>query len=418
MGAGLHHNTGRETSILLPDSSVAVFTMDKDTHAAVEALSADWRFGRVDVSVGEGDVDLAIDAYQKIESPDLVILQTDVIDEGFTEKLGLLAECCAEGTAAIVIGPVNDVTLYRTMIDMGISDYLVAPLDVDVFADVIVKALIERIGVMGSKLVAFMGAKGGVGTSAMAQAAALSASEYLEQKSVLLDAAGGGSTLSVGMGFDPVTTLAEAGKVAADQDLDGLERMLFAANKKLSVLAVGGDVMLEDACEVEAFEALIDMLMMQFPVVFVDLSEAPRALQSLVLGRANHIALVSAPSVVSLRQARSALSELRDLRGGDDDGASLIVNMCGAGGKMDIAPKDIVDAVEMDIAASIPFAPEVFMGCEAQGDMVSAHAGGVKILREQFVPMLEGVLGVSAVAEETPPAGGLMGGLLKGLKKG
>jgi len=406
-----------QNAILLPDSNVAVFTTDKKSLKAVDALSQDWRFGRVDVSVGEGDIDLAIDAYEKIESPDLVVIQTDVIDEAFTEKLGELAAQCDEGTAAIVVGPVNDVTLYRTMIDMGISDYLVAPLEVEVFADVIVKALIERIGVMGSKLVAFMGAKGGVGTSAMTQAASIAASDMLQQKCVILDAAGGGSTLAVGMGFDATTTLAEAAKVALDQDSEGLERMLHPLNDKLSVLAVGGDVMLEDACDAQGFEALIDMLMMQYPVVFVDLSQSARGLQSVVLGRANHIHLVSVPSVVSLRQARSVLQEVKDLRGGDDDAVSLLVNMCGVGGKLDISSRDIEEAMEMDVMASIPFAPELFFACEAQGELVNVHVAGEKMLREQFVPLLEDVLGVHAAGDDIPKAG-LMDGLLKGLKKG
>ena len=124
------HN--QATSILLPPAGVAVFSNDGDSVVAAEALAADWRFARVDVQVHAGGVDEAIGVYAEQDSPELLIVQTDVIDDGFTAKLEQLAGSCTEGTAAIVIGPDNDVNLYRKLIDMGVSDYLVRPLQADV----------------------------------------------------------------------------------------------------------------------------------------------------------------------------------------------------------------------------------------------------------------------------------------------
>src|SRR5262249_39068953 len=153
------------------------YSRDRETLEAARNLINDWRFARVEIAVEEGDVDIAAAAYKEIASPDLVIVQTETIDEAFAKKLEELGAQCSEGTAAIVIGPVNDVYLYRRMIDMGISDYLVRPVKTDILADVIAKSLIERIGVTDSRLIAFVGAKGGVGTSALAQAAAWGVSE-------------------------------------------------------------------------------------------------------------------------------------------------------------------------------------------------------------------------------------------------
>jgi pilus assembly protein CpaE len=139
------------------------------------------------------------------------------MDESFMAKLEELASHCDEGTAAVIIGPVNDVYLYRQMIDMGISDYLVKPISSDVMAEVCAKTLIEKIGVKGSRLIAYIGAKGGVGTSLLGQTAALGVSQFMDQKTFLLDTCGGWSTLSVGLGFEPSTTLVEAARATDAQ---------------------------------------------------------------------------------------------------------------------------------------------------------------------------------------------------------
>ncbi|HEY8191262.1 MAG TPA: type II secretion protein ATPase, partial [Alphaproteobacteria bacterium] len=156
------------TSILLPGARVALFTRDSETKATFLALQKDWRFARVELDVQDGDITTAISAYQKTPSPDLVLVQTDTIDDGFSGSLEALAGACAEGTAAIVIGPVNDVNLYRRMIGMGVSDYLVRPLKTEPLANDIAATLIEKIGAAGSRLIAMIGSKGGVGATVLA----------------------------------------------------------------------------------------------------------------------------------------------------------------------------------------------------------------------------------------------------------
>jgi len=200
---------GQGNAVLLPESSVAVFSKDSETLASARSLENDWRFARVVVGVEEGGIENAIQSYQEFESPDLLIIQTDNIDDSFIGKLEELAAHCDEGTGAIVIGPENDVNLYRSLIDMGISDYLVKPIAAPVMAEVCAKTLIEKIGVTGSRLVAFIGAKGGVGTSLLCQSAACGVAQFMDQKTFLLDTCGGWSTMSVGLGFEPAERFGE-----------------------------------------------------------------------------------------------------------------------------------------------------------------------------------------------------------------
>lgn len=415
------------TSVLLPESKVAVFSHDSDTLGVARRLADDWRFTRVDVAVEEGDVDAAIAAYKDYASPELVIIQSDKIDNDFTAKLEELSAHCDEGTAAIVIGPVNDVYLYRSMINMGISDYLVRPVQAEIMADVVVKSLIERLGVTGSCLIALIGAKGGVGVSALSQGLASGVAGVYGQKTVLLDGCGGCSTLSVGLGFEPSTTLSEAARAVENQDDDSLGRMLIKVADKsvgdaLSVLASGGEGMLEPTVTAEQFEDIVDMLMMKYPVVVADLSQAPHALQRVVLARANQIQVVATPSLAALRQGRSLIQEIKDVRGGEGENIALVVNMCGMAGKQEVAKADIEAAMGMKISAQIGFEPQVFMGAESAGQVVLADSAGRRLIETHILPVVRGLLGVSEVHDakacDDVASGGFMAGILKKFKTG
>lgn len=402
----------QNVSVLLPEARVDMFSKDENSLAVSQSLAQDWRFARVGVAAHNGDVEAAIAHYSAHESPDLILIQTDTIDESFTERLGALAEYCSERTSAIVIGPDNDVNLYRQLIDMGVSDYLVRPVQAPVLAEVIAKSLIEKIGVTGSSLVALIGAKGGVGTSVLAEALACGAADIAQKKTLLLDTAGGWSTLSVGMGFEPTTTLAEAVKAAENDDEDNLMRMLHEADARLSVLATGGDVMLENTVLPEQLEALLDMVMARFPVVVSDVSQSSEALQKIVLNRASKIILVSTATLPALRLARTLLHEIKEIRGGDADDIQLLINMQGLAAKNEVSKADIEAAMEMDVAAFVPFEPAVFLGNESESKKLTEDKDGRAIIEENLLPLI-GLSGPATMQKSKD--GGLLDGFLSKL---
>jgi pilus assembly protein CpaE len=407
------------TTVLLPGSSVTVFSQDKETLQAVAELLKDWRFARVKIDAQAGDVGTAIETYKSYASPDLVIVQTEVIDDSFTGRLEELAVNCGEKTTAIVIGPVNDVYLYRRLIEMGVSDYLVKPIKKPVLADVIAKTLIKQVGTTGARLIAFIGAKGGVGTSAMAQAYAWGISKTLGEKTILIDASGGWSVLGVGMGFEPSTTLAEAARAAANKDEDSLNRMLFKASDKLNVLASGGDTLLDPAANVEQLEEILSMVMVKYPVVLADLSGAAADLQSAVISRANQVVVVSTPALPALRQARSLIQEIKEIRGGSDKEISMILNMHGMSPANEVSKGDIEKALEFKPSAIVPFNAKVFAAAESEGRKVIDDKEGAVIVHNILLPVLAGVISGdyegAKVSEDTGKEG-LLGGLMSKLK--
>jgi len=394
------HDGAGSLSVLLPTAAVAVYANDQKTLESARNLEKDWRFARVALYVEQGDVETAIETLKNAVSPDLVIIQTDTIDPAFTARLEELAGCCDEGTSAIVIGPDNDVNLYRRLIDMGVSDYLVRPVETADFAAVIAKSLIEKIGATGSRLVVYAGAKGGVGTSLLAQASACISADILGQKTILLDGAGGWSSLSVGLGFEPGATLAQAIRAADSHDEDGFKRMIFKAGEKLHVLATGGGAMLDAPVIAAQFEALIDRLMTSYPVVMIDVSQAPEGLQRVALSRAHHNIVVTTPTLPALRLARALMTEIKDMRGGSGAGLDLLVNMQGFAGALEVSKSDLEQAMECKPALSLPFEPKIFMGNENESRKLTEDKAARTLLEKTLVPLLVEILHVSVKEEQ------------------
>ena len=379
------------TDILLPEASIAVFSKDTKTLDAAKSLKADWRFARVNVDIVDGDVDSAVEAFQERGSSDLVIIQTDDINDSFTERLGDLSSYCDEDTVAIIIGPVNDVYLYRKLIEMGVSDYLVRPVESEILTDVISKALIKRLGVSDSRLIAFVGSKGGVGTSCIAQLCSLKVSEKLEKKALLMDGAGGWSSLSVGMGFDPVTTLKEVSRAVEAGSSDALDRMFFSVGEHLNILASGADSMLDSTVSSANYEAIVDNLMVKSPIVLVDLSGAESSLKKAILSIANYTVVVTTPTVTSLRFCRSLLKEIADIRGGELKDTSLLVNMSGISKANEVSDVDIAEALEFKPCANIPNLPALFLKHESEMKQMLSDKG-VGAVATALAPILSKII--------------------------
>lgn len=402
-------------AILLPTASVALFSRDKDTIEAFQSLEKDWRFARISLEVIDGDVEAASAKYANTATPELIIIQTEDIGSGFTDRLEALGEYCSENTSAIIIGPVNDVNLYRRLVGMGVSDYLVKPVTADVLADDIADTLIEQIGASGSRLIAFMGSKGGVGTTALVEAAAWTLSQDLGQKTFLLDASGGWSTLSVGMNFEPSTTLIEAARVASNDDEDSFSRMIYKAHEKLYILSSGGDVMLDDTVDAESYEALLDYLMVLYPVVLIDLSGAPAQLKRLVLTKAQRTMLVTSPLLTAVRASRTLLQEIQQLRGDGDTAVDIIVNMKGYAPKHEVPKNQIKDALDIEPAAMIDFDTALFVGTESEGKKLSLQRGGAPVVSALMKPIMEALnlqkTAPDSAEDKRKGIGGLLGKL-------
>lgn len=93
---------------------------------------------------------------------------------------------CVTGTKVIVIGRSNDVARYKKLLDAGVSDYLVAPFDPMDFVAAVHRCFRAPVEEKLGRIVAFVGAKGGTGSSTLAHNVAYAMTASKDSNSPLL----------------------------------------------------------------------------------------------------------------------------------------------------------------------------------------------------------------------------------------
>ena len=105
-------------------------------------------------------------------SPKILIVDISDVDMPVSQ-VHQLAEVCEPGVTVIAIGKRNEIGLYRDLMQAGVSDYIVKPVTAALLAQALSPEAdrrrepprsVEKLG----KMVAVVGARGGVGTTTLA----------------------------------------------------------------------------------------------------------------------------------------------------------------------------------------------------------------------------------------------------------
>ena len=399
---------------LLPPAQIHLFSDDKETIETFTTLAADWRFGRITMSNRGTNLDDAIQHYARRKSPTLILIQTNDTGQDFQDKLGDLAEVCNEGTAAIVLGPVNDVQLYRHLTSMGISDYLVKPIETEQLVGAIASSLQEIVGAVDSHLMAMMGVKGGVGATTIAAMISHTLSSDFHAKTLILDASGGASTLWNHFGFSPSGTMIEATRAVVDKDDDSFNRLIIKNSDMLHILNSGAESILDNPVATQAFEMLLDKCLSIYPNVIVDLSKAPTQIIRMVTARANSIGIVATPRVPDLSITKLLLKDLNELPGSAGRNPHIFLNKSGLSKTSDIASVDAKEALKSDNITPIQWDGALFANAENSGEFIGKQVG-YKKLSKTLAPAITKMTGHIEKSDDKKSSGG---GLLSFMKKG
>lgn len=395
-------NKQKTTSALLPESSIEIFALSSETKDIADSIKGDWRFGRTTVQSREGSTDEAIKIYSESSSPDLVIIETKTIDQSFIEQLQKLGETCTEGTNAIIIGPDNDIQLYRELKEMGVSDYYVHPVSHENIKNDIATVLIESKGISASRIIAFIGAKGGVGTTTFAQALSSGIANIRNQPCLILDCAGGRSYNSIALAKnEPSGTLQEALRAAEAEDEERLNRLIVQGADNLHILSTGGEEILSPAPEAEEFEKLLDMVSGRYANIVLDLGAGRGAVARTAIRKASDVLLLSTPAVVSLRSARTLMQEILALRGQEKQGVHYYINKLGEHPGFEVTKKDIRDAMDdLPPACGLGYTPKFFGAYEFGEKSFQDDETGQKLM-SSLLQLLYGKSNQSSNSDKT-----------------
>ena len=221
----------------VPRVSIQAFCESPDIAAIITAAISDRRMAKAHVKQNMGGAAAALEAYKSAPTPNVVVLEAPGNRDALLGQLEELAEYCDAGTKVVVLGKLNDIVLYRQLMARGVSEYLVAPFGVVDF----IQAMSQLFSVPGARplgrVIAVVGAKGGVGASTIAHNLAWSLASVTEMATIIADFDLAFGTAGLDYNQDPPQGVAEAVFAPDRVDTVLVERLLSKCGEKLSLLA-------------------------------------------------------------------------------------------------------------------------------------------------------------------------------------
>lgn len=363
-------NADSDKALLLPSLTVAVFATSPDIRSVMDLTARDRRLARADWRTHDGTIEHATAKYEHDPSPNLLIIESSADSQTLLTQLDRLAEECLPGTKVIVVTHANDVDLFRALLRQGVSDMLVAPLSSQQIIRAI-QGLFEtesqpRLG----RVTAFIGARGGVGSSTVAQNVAVSIAENLDTDVVLADLDLQFGT--VGLHFDIEGDYSMNAVLDSAQRLDDvlLERLALSYSERLMLLAAEPTLERNPDQQEEGVEKLIEVAQSSARHVILDLPRLWTARTKAALTNVDDIVITATPDLASLRNVKLMSEFLRQARP-NDPLPHLVLNQVGQPKRTEIKAGEFAAAVRLDHDMSISFNARLFGDAVNQGNVIA-----------------------------------------------
>jgi pilus assembly protein CpaE len=368
----------------IPRISIQAFCESGDTAEALQVAAEDRRLSKAHVSIHMGGAQAAVAHYQASPTPNLIIMESQLSRVDMLAELDALAATCDAGTKVFVIGHVNDVVLYRELLKRGVSEYLIAPVSPIQLMESISNLYNDPQSDPVGHIFAFMGAKGGVGSSTVCHNVSWCISELLRASVVIADLDLAFGTAGLDFNQDPVQGIADA--LASPERLDEvlLDRLLTKCSEHLSLFAAPGVLDRDYDLSPDACDIVLDVVRQNVPHVALDLPHLWTAWSKRVLLQADEIIITAAPDLANLRNAKNIVDLLKQSRHNDRP-PHLVINMFNMPKRPEIPVKEFETALDVKASAIIEFDSETFGQAANNGQMIeemSAKAKSVQQFRD------------------------------------
>lgn len=353
----------------VPRISIRAFCEIPETAQLIQSAAADRRLTRAHVTVDMGGLSAAIETFHDASTPNLVIVETGMRGQALFTQLEHLASVCDAGTNVIVIGAANDITLYRELIRQGVSEYLVPPIDPVQLIRAISTIYLDPDQPFAGRTLAFIGAKGGAGSSTVAHNVGWFISEGAEADATIVDLDLPFGTAGLDFNQDPVSGVADALSKPDRIDDVLLERLVAKCTERLSLLSAPGTLDRDWEIDPSAYEAVIEVVRRSVPYVIIDLPHTwSRWVRDLLL-TADDVVVTATPELASLRNAKNLFDLVRAHRPNDPP-PHVVLNMVGVPKRPEIPVKDFCEALGAEPCLVLPFEPTVFGEAANNGQML------------------------------------------------
>jgi pilus assembly protein CpaE len=353
----------------IPRISIQAFCETPGTAQVLQMAAEDRRLSKAHVSVHMGGAAAAVAHYQESPTPNLIVIESSLPRAQMLAELDRLAECCDAGTKVIMVGRMNDVILYRELLKRGVSEYLIAPVMPIQLMESISNLYNDPQSDPVGHVFAFIGAKGGTGSSTVCHNVSWAMSEVLKTNVIIADLDLAFGTTGLDFNQDPLQGIADA--LSSPERLDEvlLDRLLTKCSEHLSIFAAPVVLDRDYDISADACDMVLDVARQNVPYVAVDLPHTWSAWTKRVLLQADEVVITAAPDLANLRNAKNIVDLLRQARRNDRK-PQLVLNMTGMPKRPEITTKEFEAALDLKAVATIAFDAESFGQAANNGQMI------------------------------------------------
>jgi pilus assembly protein CpaE len=360
-------NTGSVS--IVPRISIGIFCDNPESAAVMQSAANDRRMAKAHVTIESNGIVGATAAYAQEATPNVVIVESHGDCDQVMAELGRFAEVCQPNTKVIVIGHVNDIVLYRELMKNHVSDYIVAPFTTLQIIDSIAGIFSDPKAAPLGRIVAFVGTKGGVGSSTIAHNIAYAFSNNLDTETILTDLDLSFGTSALNFNHDGGGTFYEALSAPERVDTTLLDRLMSKLGNKLSLLNGPGTIERDMTFDSQAVDTVLEVVRKAAPLIVVDIPNAWAPWVKHTLLNADEVVITASPELPSLRNAKNLMDMLKGGRPNDSI-PKLIINNVGVPKRPEISVADFSKALGIEVSAVIPHDPQSFGLAQGNGQMI------------------------------------------------
>jgi pilus assembly protein CpaE len=314
--------------------------------------------------------------------PSVLILDVSDTPKPLTAILPIMATFPGD-MKIIVIGSLNDIALYRDMIEAGVIEYLVKP--------VTEKALVAALTRLSAPtpaataaaaqpqrraMIAVLGTRGGVGSSTFAvNLAWLIANEH-KQRTCLLDLDLQNGTIALALDVEPTRGLRDALENPSRIDSLFISSAAVKIGDRLSVMAAEESFADEVHYDPAALDLLLQELGRQSDAIVIDLPRSAASVRGRVLAAATEVVLVTELTLAGLRDAIRLTGTVQQAAAN----ARLIVVANRSTGKDPVTRSDFEKALGHKIDYLVPEDGKSLAAAASAGKPLATAAPASKVL--------------------------------------
>jgi pilus assembly protein CpaE len=376
-----------EASSIVARNRIVCFVNDEISEAALrKGLEGS------NLSIKRGTIRNAIRALET--DTDLFALVTDIsgIDDPFTE-LERLARVCPPDVRVALIGESREITLYRELMEIGVTEYLPRPITRDMVLDELRPKLlgdsVSGSADRGGHVVSICGAQGGAGATSIAINLALQLAETTKAKVALLDLHLQAGETAVMLGVRPGPGLRIALENPMRADTLFIERSAIEINDRVSLISADEDLNAKLEITEAGVRHVLGLLRQRFNYIVVDVPVPFPSSIYPVIAMSRHVLVLLEAEVTGLRNAHGLRAAVTSIAG--QDRVFTLLNRADRAGGLPRAA--IVKALGTEPDMVIPDLGKRMTEAVNLGIPALKHVSG---LRRHLAPIVREITGVGA----------------------